>query len=393
MFQLGFAAVIVALLAYGFYPKPVAVETAIVRQGELEITVDDDGETRVRERYTVFSPLTGKLLRLHLHPGDRVLRGETELAVIEPTDPSLLDARARSESESRVKAAESSRARALEAQSIADESQAFAQREFQRGETLNLSNSLAKAELDQLEHRVRVTAAEVRMARFLVAIAEHELALAKAALDSTRATTYETMKIQPPIDGVVLKVQREDAGYVAPGTPLAEIGNPTDMELKIDVLSTAATKIRPGNKVIVEHWGGANPLHGTVRLVEPSAFLKISALGVEEKRVNVIIDFDTPWDERPSLGDGFRVEGRIVVDRTAPDSLHVPAGALFREGDQWMVYRVENGRARRCPVQVGLSNGKETEIVKGLALGSHVVVYPSEKVQDGVRVKIAGTSR
>jgi HlyD family secretion protein len=374
-------------LSWGLLPQPVTVDTASVRLGAIEVTVDDDGETRVRERYTVLSPITGKLQRIRLHPGDTVSRADTELAVIEPTDPSLLDARAKTEAEARVRVAESSQARATEAKQIADASFALAQQEYERGKSLNESRAISASELDQLFHRFRVAGGEVRLANFLIAIAEHELALAKAALISTQAGTYESMRLTSPIDGVVLRVLREDAGFVTPGTQLVEIGNPADMELKIDVLSTAATRIRPGNNVYIEHWGGRTTLKGTVRLVEPSAFLKISALGVEEKRVNVIIDFDTPWEDRKALGDGYRVEARIAVDRSSGDSLVVPTGSLFRDGDNWMVYRLRGDRAERCPVSVGLSNSREAEIVSGLSEGDEVLLYPSEKVRDGVRVR------
>jgi HlyD family secretion protein len=380
------ALAIVALAIYGWYPKPLRVEIARATQGELQVTIDDDGETRVRERYTVISPLTGKLVRVTLHAGDPVVRGETELVAIEPTDPSLLDARERAESEARVKAAESMLSRALEAQTIAKESLSLANRELERGLQLKDSQSISAGELDQLEHRERIARAEVRSATFLVAIAEHEMALAKAALLTTQDSSYGAIRIQSPIDGVVLKVLREDAGFVAPGTALMEIGDPHDMELIIDVLSTAATKIRSGAHVHIEHWGGDNILSGTVRLVEPSAFLKISALGVEEKRVNVLIDFDSPRELRPTLGDGFRVEARIVIAQTSKESIKIPAGALVRERDDWWVVCMENGRAKRRAVTVGLSNGKEAEITSGLNVGDLVVLYPSDKIREGSRL-------
>lgn len=380
------ALAVAASLAWGLLPPPVPIDTAPVRRGVVEITVDDDGETRVRERYMVLSPLTGKLQRIALHAGDAVTRADSELAVIEPTDPSLLDARAKTEAEARVRVAESSQARAIEAKRIADASFALAEQEYERGKGLNESRAISASELDQLFHRVRVTGGEVRLANFLISIAEHELALSRAALISTESGTYVSMRLTSPIDGVVLRVFREDAGFVSPGTPLVEVGNPADMELKVDVLSTAATRIQPGNKVYIEHWGGGKTLEGTVRLVEPSAFVKISALGVEEKRVNVIIDFDTPWEERQRLGDGFRIEARIAVERSSGNGLVVPAGALFRDGDRWMVYRLRNGRAELCPVVVGLNNSREAEILSGVSEGDEVIPYPSEKVGNGVRV-------
>jgi HlyD family secretion protein len=381
------AASVIAFLVWGFMPKPIPVDAVSVRRGAIEVTVDDDGETRVRERYTVLSPLTGKLQRILLHPGDVVTRSDSELAVIEPTDPSLLDARARTEAEARVRAMESAKLRANEAKEIAQESLALAQREYERGQGLTKSNSISAAELDLLLHRFRTAGSEVRATNFLIAIAEHELALAKAALISTQSSTYESMRLTSPIDGVVLKVFREDAGFVSPGTPLIEIGDPTDMEIQVDVLSTAATRIQPGDRVYIEHWGGGEKLLGRVRLVEPSAFLKISALGVEEKRVNVIVDFDSPWEERKALGDGFRVEARIVVDQSAMDRAIVPTGALFRDGDRWNLFQIKDGRAQICNVTLGLSNSRETEIVSGVEPDDIVILYPSERIQSGVRVR------
>jgi HlyD family secretion protein len=374
------------LLGWGLIPQPVAVETATVRRGSMEVTVEDDGETRVRERYTVLSPLTGKLQRIGLHPGDRVSRSDSEIAVIEPTDPGLLDARTKSEAEARVRVASSSLDRAVEAKRIAQESLALAQQEYERGKKLIESNAISDAELDLLLHRFRVTSGETRVADFLIAISEHELTMARAALITTQSNSYESMRLTSPIDGLVLRVFREDAGFVTPGTPLVEIGNPADMELKVDCLSTAATRIQPGDHVYIERWGEDRLLHGTVRLVEPSAFLKISALGVEEKRVNVIIDFDTPWEDRKSLGDGFRVDARIVIARSSEQSLLIPAGAMFRDRDAWMVYRVRDGRAQRCKVEVGLYNSRDAEIVSGIDPNDTIILYPPEKVRDGVRV-------
>ncbi len=189
-----------------------------------------------------------------------------------------------------------------------------------------------------------------------------------------------------PIDGKVLRVFLEDAGVVEPRTALLELGDPQDLEIEIDVLSSDAVRIQPGDKLYVDHWGGPKSLEAVVRIVEPSAFLKVSALGVEEKRVNVIADFVDPWSDRKTLGDGFRIEARIVVESTADDALKVPAGTLFREGDWWKSYRIVDGVTELCTVEIGETNGLETEIISGLSEGDVVVLHPTDKVRDGVRV-------
>ncbi len=376
-------------LVYGFLPKSMEVDVAVASRKGLEITVDDDGETRVRERYIVTNPVSGNMLRVELHPGDRVEKDTVALLRIQPVDPNLLDAKTRAESEARVEAAEAALQRAMEVQGSVKESLELAQHEYERAEELINSNSIARADFDQWEHRYFIAQREVRAANSLQAVAVHELAMAKAAFLTTQdvpESDRKAMNVFSPIDGVVLRVIREDAGFVPAGSPILEIGNPEEMELKVDVLSTYATKIKPGNPVLIERWGGVNTLAGVVRLVEPSAFLKISALGVEEKRVNVIIDFKTPWAERQSLGDGFRVEAKIVVEKSSGDTVVIPNGAIFREGDKRFTYRAVNSVARKTPIQIGLAGSRETEVLEGIATDDVIIVYPSDKIRDGTQI-------
>ena len=385
----GFA--VFALIGYGFIPQPVAVDFVTPVRGSLEITVDDDGETQIREKYVVSAPVGGKLLRITLEAGDSVERDKTEIAQIKPNAPALLDVRTRAETQARVRTAEAAISQASAAESQAAEALELAQHEFERAKSLLKNKAISKADYDTAEYRERMARAELRSAEFAVRVASYEMDQAEAALRYTLPTEEDafdetTFRIVAPIDGRVLNVFHEDAKVVAPGMALMELGDPKDMEIKIDVLSTDAVRIRPGNRVHIEHWGGERALSGTVRLVEPAAFLKVSALGVEEKRVNVIVDFDDPWPKREALGDGFRVEARIVVASSDAESLKVPAGALFRERDGWYVFKVVDALAQQTPVEVGATNGLEAEIVSGLSDEDILIDHPPDSVVDGAKV-------
>jgi HlyD family secretion protein len=363
-------------LIYLFRPLPVEVDLAPVVRGPLLVTVDREGKTRLRERYVVSAPLKGRLRRLDLHVGDAVKEGATVLAVIEPADPSLLDARTRAEAEAKESAAK-------EARSLAEANLTQNKSELERARKLLAKQGASQEEYDRAEHKERA-------ARFALKIAEFELAQARATLLRLRPRSpgeadVGFLSIRSPISGCVLEVFQESSRVVTPGMDLLRIGDSHDLECVIDVLSTDAVKVRPGARAILERWGGAEPLQGRVRLVEPGGFTKVSALGVEEQRVNVLIDFAEPREKWKALGDAYRVEARIVVWEGA-DVLKVPAGALFRRGDEWVVFRVVNGKAQLTPVRTGHGNGLETEVLEGLSEQDQVVVHPSDRVSDGVAV-------
>ncbi len=382
---------LVALLVYGFWPQPVEVDIVEVNQGSLDVTVNDDGETRIREKYVISAPVNGKMLRIQLHAGDRIEQGVTELARIEPIDPELLDARTEAEYEARVRASEAALDQAKAEVSRAKEALELAEHNYERAKKLIDSRAISRSEFDAAEHRQHIANADVNSAEFAVKVAKFQLETAKAALarfdTSSDQSSREPVRLVSPIDGQVLWVFREDASVVAPGTPLLKLGDPLDLEIEIDVLSTDAVRVEPGDIVYIEHWGGPNPLEAVVRLVEPSAFLKVSALGVEEKRVNVIADLIDPPRDRETLGDGFRIEARIVVSSTSDASLKVASGALFRDGSAWFVYRMVDGIAQQCEVKRGQTNGLETEIKSGLSAGDRVILHPTDKIQNGVTVK------
>jgi HlyD family secretion protein len=378
---------VLAALAYAFMPQPIAVDVAMVSRGPLQVTVEEDGKTRIKERYVISAPLSGNMRRIELHEGDSVARGETLIVTIEPHHPDLLDAREIAEREAKVKSAEAALRLEASAREKAKAALDFAEAELGRVQQAYQRNSASRYELDDANLLYRTGAEEYRGAAVSGEIAQFELDLARAALIRTRpgeentADTWE-VEIRSPIDGRVLRVFQESAAMVTAGTQLVEVGDPADLELEIDVLSQDAVGIRPGAMVIVDDWGGDAPLLGTVRVVEPSGFTKISALGVEEQRVNVIADLNESPTQRAALGDGYRVEARIVVWE-GRDVLKVPVSALFRRQGEWAVFRVDGRRAVLQAVEIGRQGNLEAAVLGGLNGGDRVIVYPSDKIRDG----------
>lgn len=384
------AAVIVAGLVYAFLPAPVEVEVGVVSRGPLVVTVDEDGKTRIRERYIVSAPLAGRLERVGLRPGDQIEAGRTLLAAIEPSDAELLDERAVAAAEARVGGAQAALGQAGVAVQKATAELEFAQTEHRRlSEAVGAGSSTARevevaALLEQLKSQERDSAVYARD------IAKFELEQAQAALLRTGPGGDRRggrMEVAAPVSGRVLRVFQESAAVVTPGTPLLELGDPSDLEVEVDILTTDAVEVRPGAAVSLEGWGGEHPLAAVVRLVEPSAFTKVSALGVEEQRVNVIADLVGPAADRATLGDNYRVEAKIVVCER-PEVVKCPTGSLFRDEGGWAVFVAgADGRAKRRGVKVGRRTELEAEVLGGLEAGERVVVHPGDTLRDGVRVK------
>lgn len=406
---------VVGLLAWAFMPRPVEVETAAVTRGLLEVTVDDDGQTRIRDRYIISAPLAGRMRRIELDPGDAVEPG-SPLAVIEPADPELLDPRAHASARARVRAAE---AALQQAEAGVEQAQArldLARLQRDRLHELRERDAATQHELDEAVATERVRDHEHQAAQFAERVAAFELQMARAALLRTPPSGGEAdFEIQPPpqlelhpgIDGAdlsphaepvpellaihsplsgrVLRVEQESEAFVTPGQRLIEIGDPQQLELEVDVLSTDAVAVSPRDTAYIEHWGGEEALRAVVRRVEPQAFTRVSALGVEEQRVNVILDFTSPSEAYDRLGDGYRVEARIVV-WAEDEVLRVPTAAIFRHGGAWAVYRVAEGRAHLQPIRVGQSTDLLTQVLDGLGEEDVVIIHPADRVTDGARV-------
>lgn len=390
--QILFAAAVlvgVGALAYAFAPRPAAVDLTRVTRGPLRVTVDEDGRTRIKERYVVSAPLAGQLRRIELHPGDAVTAGKTLVAVIDPAAPDLLDPRTRAQLEARQRAAATQVELAGPRVERMRAARDLAESELARALTLEERQALSRQELDRVREAARAATEELKSAEYARQIAGFELEQARAALLRSGPAAPPgdqawQLCITSPVNGRVLRVFHEDEAVVPTGARLVEIGDPADIEAEIDVLSADAVRIRPGARVYFEHWGGDVPLEGRVRVIEPAGFLKISALGVEEQRVNVIADFVAPPEVRAGLGDAYRVEARIVVWEA--EVLKLPVGTLFRSGPDWAVFSAKRGRARLTRVDAGHSNGRETEIRQGLAAGDEIVNHPSDKVADGVAI-------
>lgn len=376
-----------ALLIWILLPRSIPVEIARVTIGDFVATVDEDGKTRVRERYVVSSPLTGKMSRIRFKVGDSIMADDAITSIL-PSPAPFLDSRARRETEERVGAAEATRERTkagvARARSQADQAKA----DYDRTQTLAQRGVSTAQALERSELALRVAERDLRAAEFLDHASEHELSQARALLaryEDSADTPLEQWTVKAPVSGVLLKVAQESEAVVQPGTPLVEIGDPRDLEIVVDVLSSDAVEIHPGAEVVIEHWGGPRSLVGRVRRVEPIAFTKISTLGVEEQRVNVLIDVTSPSEEWAGLGDGYRIDARIAVF-TQHDVTIVSTGALFRINDNWNVYVVRDGRAQLRPVVVLRRSGRATAIASGLAVGESVIVYPDDKIAPTVRV-------
>jgi len=375
--------VVAGILAAALWPETTTVDVGTAVRGPLQVTLDEEGETRVRERFVVSAPVAGRLQRIELEPGDTVERGMV-LASLMPAQPTLLDARSRAELEGAVEAAQATLGQARAERERAAAALDRAQTTARRQQELADAGVVSADSLDAATSAVAVAEEALRAADFSVTRAEYDLQIARTRLEQPDSGT-ERIEIRSPVDGTVLRRYRESESVVPVGEPLIEVGDPTDLEVVADYLSTDAVQIAPGVPVLIEQWGGGDTLMGRVRRVEPAGFMRVSALGVEEQRVNVIIDFDDVAAAARLLGDAYRVEVRAVV-WDEPDVLTVPVGSLFRQGEDWAVFVVEGEAAVLRPVAIGQRNGQSAEVLDGLAAGDTVVLHPPDALVDGARV-------
>ncbi len=383
------ALAIVTLVVWAMFPEPIPVDTAVVTKGQFVATVDEDGKTRIRERYMVAAPLAGHLTRIRLKAGDAVKADEI-IATILPAPAPFLDPRSRQEAEERLGIAEAARERAKAMVERAQANAAQAKKDLDRVRTLVASGASTVQALERADTAMRLADRELHAAEFQDHATEHEVEQAKAVLAQYKRNNAgkppDRWNVTAPVSGVVLNVTQESETTVQPGAPILTVGDPRDLEVVVDVLSTDAVEIKPGAQVAVEHWGGAGALVGRVRRVEPAAFTKVSTLGVEEQRVNILIDIVSPEKIWAALGDAYQVDARITVF-SRNDATIVPSGALFRSGDAWNVYVVKQGRAQLRAVNLLRRSGRFAAVTAGVTPGEQVIVYPSDRIASGVRVE------
>ncbi|VAW10229.1 RND efflux system, membrane fusion protein [hydrothermal vent metagenome] len=394
--RLAFAAVVLAIAAGGYFvlrPQPVPADFETVARGDVVVTVNGEGVTRIADLFVVSSPLAGRAMRSLLEVGDAVTAGKTVVAAIRPTPPDFLNARDRRVAEARVRAAEAAeRLAAAELARVGAELE-FARNDLDRAEQLSKTNTVSVRELDRARLLVATKEAELASAKANLAVRGEELETARAVLIEPESGLPDAkpggeccVLIYAPQSGQVLNILHKSESVVAAGAPLMEIGDPTNLELVVDLLSADAVRVKVGNRATIARWGGEKDLNAVVRRIEPTGFTKVSSLGIEEQRVRVILDFTDPPIARAALGHDFRVFARIEISR-AVNVVRVPLSALFRVGNDWAAFVVEQGRAARKTVQLGLRNTRHAEIRSGLAQGDTVIVHPGDRIADGVEVE------
>lgn len=384
----GLLGLLAAGIGYALRPQPIQVDLATAETGSLRVTIDEEGETRVRDVYTLHAPLRGQLQRITAEAGDVVEAGETQLAQIEAAPPAFLDVRTEAELQAAIEAARAAHNLAAAELNKAKADLTFAEGERARARLLIERRTISQRTLEDAERAYHVAQANLATAEAALKVREHELAQAQSRLLSRQEIRSlrepcNCMPVTAPVSGVVLQVLRRSEGVVEAGTPLIDIGDPADLEIVVNFLSEDAVQIRPGQKAIITGWGGED-LNAIVRRIEPFGQTEVSALGIEEQRVDVILDLSDPPERWRSLGHGYRVDVRVILFEG--EVLRLPLGALFRQGDAWAAFVAEEGRARIRSVVVGQRNSLSVEIREGLQPGDKVVLYPSDRIRDGVAV-------
>ena len=382
------AIVIALLLAWGFQPKEVQVETIQPKQAPLTVSIQEDGRTRIIDRYPISAPVNGMTCRMHLKVGTEVKQDEI-LLEIRPLPSAILDSRSRAQAQQSVSAAQASLQAAKQQQAALQATALQAELEVKRFQPMLSKGLISKDVFDKAQTQSQAANANLKTAEYQVKVAEHELEAAQVMLKYSSGETgseqLELVKVKSPIDGRILKVNRQCDGPVSVGESMLEIGDPKQLEIEVDVLSADAVKIKPGMKVLFDRWGGDKPLEGEVRLIEPVGFTKVSALGVEEQRVWVIADFTSAPELWQSLGDAYRVEAEFVLWHEE-EVLQIPSSAAFRYQGGWAVFTDENGTAKRKTIEIGKRNGLQIQVLSGLSETDSVINNPNETVEDGVKI-------
>ena len=383
----------VAVLVYGAWPTALLVDTAVIRKGPMKVTIEEQGKTRVIDRFVISAPVSGFMRRTVFRVGDRVNKGQIVIE-LEPLRSTVLDPRARAEAQARVAAASAVLEAAQAKAKVSAADAELARKDYQRKHKLYKSKLISLGELDAARARLRKTAAILRSSKFAVKVAGFELQAAQTTLEYSAVGetpgAKQNVKIRAPVSGQILKIRNRSEGVVKSGQPLMEIGDPSALEVVIDVLSVDAVRLKPGTRIRFIRWGGQHTLDGVVRRIEPVGFTKLSALGVEEQRVFVVADIVSPHQLWSRLGDGYTVDASFIIWR-GNSVLQVPASAIFRHQGHWALYRIVDGRAVLTLVRIGRRSGLAVEIQSELKPGTLVVKHPDNKVSEGVRLRLRNT--
>lgn len=389
MIIIGLLLAVVSAIIYGFMPRPVPVDIARASRGPMTVTVEEEGKTRVKDRFVISAPVSGFMRRVELDVGDPVKMGQS-VVELEPLRSPVLDPRSRAAAEAAVAAAEAALKAAEENTRARSADAEYAKANLERTKNLYKADYVSRDAMEQSDAEAKRTDANRLSAEAAVKVARFDLDKARTALQYSASEDMSdrarVVAVPTPVKGRVLKIHRESEGVVNSGDPLIDIGDPSKLEVKVEVLSTDAVKIKPGTRVLFERWGGDAPLSGKVRVVEPAGFTKTSSLGVEEQRALVIADITSIPEHWQRLGDGYKVEARFIIWE-GKDVLQVHASALFRKGEAWAVFVLKGKRAHEQQVKVGHKNGLTAEILSGLAEGEMVIIHPDDSIEDNTRIR------
>ena len=394
IFKVVLSSAAISLLIFAFLPERIKVDMVRVEKGDILITIEGEGKTQIHDIYTVSAPMDGRITRIESEPGDIVVAGQTIIANMYPANPKFLDKRTETQAKADVEGAKAAlslaSARVKQAKAFLE----FDISDFKRTSELFKKHSVSQASLERAQLKIKTLKAELETAESNREVMVSRLNAAQATLlqpikDSVNHILDEDncqICIHSPVDGRVLRILHKSESIVAVGTALVEIGDPADLEVNIEMLSTNVVRIHVGDDALIKRWGGDEDIRATVRIIEPSGFTKISALGIEEQRVNVILNFTDPWEKWQSLGNAFRVEAAIIVDH-ADNVINIPLSALFRHNEIWSVFKVIDGVVTRQSVEVGRRNDRQAEIIHGLAVGDFVITHPGNNIEQGTAVE------
>jgi HlyD family secretion protein len=384
---------LIAFFVYSMLPQPLAIDSYSVKKSDIIVTVEGEGQTRIHDIYTVSTPIDGRVTRVEIEAGDYVFAAESVIANMYPSNPAFLDRRTEIQAQADVEGAKAALALATARVKQAKTELEYNLADNKRIKQLFAKKLISETDMEKSDLHIKTLQAELETVVSNEKLMQSRLEAAKTnllqpdnadlAIDSENSDCQ--ICIKSPVDGMVLRILHKSESIVPVGTPLVEIGDPEDLEAKIEMLSTNAVKVKVGDKALLKNWGGDHDINAVVRTIEPSGFTKISALGIEQQRVNIILNLTDPIEKWKQLGDAFRIEAEIIID-SAENVLVVPLSALFRQNQQWSVYKIVDDVTQLQKVEIGKRNDRYAEIKNGLQENDEIVLYPGNKISDNIKI-------